>query len=194
MVTASGTEPVESGVECAGGLWVATESVALAWLPPGAQLAFPAPPAVQAALVERVAWRLEPLLPAPTLLRGGKEEPDPARFKGVSVRSVRKTRRDGPPVIIALADRQGEGILAVLDREAEGVLAHERFPLGDSTVVPHVLPAFDANGDGLHETVVWGGEGEHAFRSLFSVDLRAQVALIRGSSASGGGPRCSAVQ
>jgi hypothetical protein len=111
-------------------------------------------PAVQAALVERVAWRLDALLPAQGAYSSAAPQIEPARQRGVQVGSVVKMRRHhAPPVVLAVGVRRCTGVVSVLDVKGSESLWSARIP--DSCGRLRLLPPTDLDGDGALETAVF---------------------------------------
>jgi len=113
----------------------------------------PAPP-IQAALVERAAWRLDELLPAMDPFSPAPTSQDPSRARGVEVGSVAKARQvGGPPILVTAGHRGCAGVIAVLDAEATRVLSYDVL---DQACEPlRVLPLNDLDGDGRREVAAW---------------------------------------
>jgi hypothetical protein len=188
---------VVTGAPCGGGLAL-DEANPVLWLPPGEPFSFPKAAAVQAATVERAAWRLAEVLgPDDALVPGGRADSDPARHHGVSVRSVKKTRRNGPPVLVAVGDRRGRIAVAVLDKDAASVLASDVVDTGvDGGIAARSLPVWDLDGDGDLELVLFAEQGEiqrtdlDGIRVVYDVSLDAETRLVRRGVAKGAPPRC----
>ena len=144
-----------TGSTGACGAIVADPAGAMITLPVGASAPTLTPaPAIQAALVERAAWRLDELLPTADRYTPLPTSPDPSRARGVVVGSVAKVRRHGaPPVLVAAGHRDCTGVIAVLDAEAGRVLAWDQ--LTGSCEPLRVLPPNDLDGDGHRELAAW---------------------------------------
>ncbi len=170
VVTSSGIEAL-NGVSCGTAVrapWTATVRPVLA-VGSGETLTFPKAPAVEAATVERMAWKMAEFLGPPRgIVPGGPGERDPARDQGVLVRSVRKTRTNGPPVLVAVGYRDADLAVLITDREGERVLASVRVEWPEESGEPQVLPVADFDGDGAPELVVYG-EGSKPIRRVFRV-------------------------
>lgn len=186
LVTPSGAVAVTVTDGCAGGWTVPTDQPPVAWLAEGEPITFSPAPSLQAATVERVAWRLAEVMgPREGLRPGGRVDMDPALFDGVEVRSVRKTRRQGPPVLVAVGDRDGQAVVAILDRDAAAVLASDVIALDEAAAAqPSTLPIQDLDGDGTLDLVVWGDvRGTEVirpgFRAVYRVDLGNEVKMER---------------
>ncbi|MCB9780085.1 MAG: hypothetical protein H6742_16080 [Alphaproteobacteria bacterium] len=120
----------------------------------GAGVEVPEAPAIQAALVERAAWRMDELLPDLDPFAPAPEAGVPSRSRGVEVGSVVKARRkNAPPVLIATGHRECRGVLAILDLEASEVLVQDSLP--DTCDKVRVLPPADLDGDGNRELAAW---------------------------------------
>lgn len=134
-----------------------------------------AAPAIQAAMVERAAWRLDELLPDADRFSPAPTSPDPSRARGVTVGSVAKTRRHGaPPVLVAAGHRDCTGIIAVLTADASQALTHDT--LTDSCEPLRVLPPTDLDGDGKREVAAWS----RSRAALYRLDeTPGDVALVR---------------
>lgn len=149
-------------------------------------------PAVSAALIETMAFRLKSLYGAP---EAGAEGPAPS--VGVWVRSAVKVRQlHAPPVYLVSAVRDDHGagklgaagvkregedckaVVAVLDVKAETILASMPLDLATRTcAVPGIVPPVDRDGDGGVDFLTYGQEGEKGFRAWFSlVDGKTLVA------------------
>ncbi|MCK6507693.1 hypothetical protein L6R53_30720 [Myxococcota bacterium] len=111
-------------------------------------------PAIQAALVERAAWRLDELLPEVDRFTPLPTSPDPSKARGVDVGSVAKVRRHGaPPMLIAAGHRECTGMVAILSTDAGQVLAWDS--VADACEPLRVLPPNDLDGDGHRELAAW---------------------------------------
>jgi len=182
LLTPKGTEPIEVLGACGSGHRVVAGGLALLGLPPGQPISPLRPPANSAALVERAAWRLAEVLgPEQGLRPGGAQAADPALFEGIRVRTVRKTRRMGPPVLVVVGDRRGRIASAIMDREAERVIDSDLLDTGAvGWTEVGATSAADLDGDGQQEVAVWArGEGGAALRVVYRVDLGPEPALDR---------------
>ena len=131
-------------------------------------------PAVQAAVVERAAWRLGEYMGGPKGIEiGGSATKSPSEHRGIRVRSVRKTRRQGPPWMVVVGQREEQIGVALTDK-----LALESYA-GLVLEVPEVaslrlrtLPVFDLNQDGQEELVLFadGADGS-GIRIVLNVDM-----------------------
>ena len=111
-------------------------------------------PAIQAALVERAAWRLDELLPEVDRFTPLPTSPDPSKSRGVDVGSVAKVRRHGaPPMLVVGGHRECTGMVAILDADAGQILAWDSLP--DACEPLRVLSPHDLDGDGHRELAVW---------------------------------------
>jgi hypothetical protein len=158
-----------------GPLWIVDHEVSAPVKP------FP----VDAAMVERTGFRIQPILG--TKSTGAA---DAAKAGGVYVRSLIKVRRDhAPPLYIASATgddvgagkiggppdvRSGNncrGILALLDAKGENLL--DSVMLSDATdlcAVPVLAPPIDLDGDNRLDVLVYGQNENKGFRAWFSID------------------------
>lgn len=174
LVTPDGTIEAPAGAPCGAGRKVDVAGDVIAFLPPGPAERFPEVPATMATQVERFAWRIGDVLgPRAGLRPGGRADVDPATWEGVTVRSVKKTRRSGPPLLIGVGDRDGTAVVAVTDRDADRTLAAATF--ADAGTVLLTTPAFDADGDGLLDVFVYGTGDKGAARARVVVDPREPV-------------------
>lgn len=190
IVTLAGVVPVPKGVPCGAGLKITHPTEVFAFLPPGAPESFGEVPSTMAAQVERFAWRLGDVLgPRPGLRAGGSSDVDPATWEGIHVRSVKKTRRSGPPVLVGVGDRDGTVVVVVSDRDAERVLGSATFvdPLPGQQPVPGTVPAFDADGDGNLDVFVYGKAEQGVFRARVAIDPGEPV-RVAGSAALASAP------
>jgi hypothetical protein len=201
LVTTKGIVDVKQGEPCGDGIAVPSEDHPVAWLPPAEGAApFPMAPAVPAAFVERMSWRLGEVLGPPTgLVPGGRIENDPALYQGLEVRTIRKTRRQGQPVLIGLGDRSGKVAVAITDREAGKTYSSDVVDMGAAPwPVPAQLPAQDYDGDGKSEMMVYGdvkGDGASlrpGFRAMYRVELGKAPELVPLGVERTDGKACSA--
>lgn len=134
----------------------------------------PAPP-IQAATVERAAWRLDELLPPLDRFAPLPSSPDPSRSRGVNVGSVVKVRRpSAPPVLVATGYRECTGVLAVLSADAGQTLAYD---LLDGACEPlRALAPSDLDGDGQRELGAWSRSRAALYRLA---DENRQPRLLR---------------
>lgn len=173
VATRKAVQRVEQGTPCAGGLRVPLQDGAV-YLEDGQAVEHLPAPAVSAVWVERAAWRLgEVLGPAEGIIPGGRSEKEPARHHGARVRSVRKTRRVGPPVLVIVGERRGRVAVLITDKEADQVYDSVVFAVpGPPWPSSQALPVQDLDGDGAQELVVYGDHAEGpAFRASLAVDL-----------------------
>jgi hypothetical protein len=188
IVTALGVVPVGTVEVCGADLraeWPVAEPPVVVVSGEAPFHAFPKPPAVQAAVVERIAWRMAEFLgPRQGLVAGGPAEKDPAKDQGVVVRSVRKTRRNGPPVLVAVGSRDRDLVVLIADRDGETVLATARAEWPGPDVKPSALPVVDLDGDGTQELIVYA-DGPEARRLWYTVRLEGKPSLTMVDAASG---------
>ena len=131
--------------------------------PPRAVLALPAgtaapeprsTPAINAALVERAAWRIDELLPPRDAFSPAVTSPDPALQRGIRLSSASKGRRAGaPPILFAVGARDCVTQVAVLSDDASEALASDR--LEGVCDPPRALPPADLDGDGALEVALY---------------------------------------
>lgn len=162
------------------GLQAPLPAHALAGLPAGEILDFPKAPANAAATVERASWRLAELLgPRQGLVPGGATESDPALHQGIRVRSVRKTRRQGPPMLVVVGDREDQLVIALMDKEASEVLASDVIT-GPAPAWERAgaTPLWDLDGDGSRELVLWADAQQHYLRRGYAVVEEARLDLV----------------
>ncbi|NOY28072.1 MAG: hypothetical protein GXP62_19580 [Oligoflexia bacterium] len=155
---------------------VADPKGAMIVLPTGASPPALTPaPAIQAALVERAAWRLDELLPDLDRFSPAPSSPDPSRARGVEVGSVAKVRRHGaPPILVATGHRDCTGVIAVLSADASSALAYGTL---DHACEPlRVLPPNDLDGDKARELVAWSRSRVALYRL---VETPGSVSLVR---------------
>ena len=149
-------------------------------VPSQALMRFPKAPAVQAAVVERAAWRLGEVMGAPKGIElGGRTVASPAEHRGIRVRSVRKTRRQGPPWMVVVGQRDDEISVALTDKEATKVLASVVIQVPEvETLRLRTVPVHDLNQDGQQELVVFadGADGS-GVRAVFDVDMGPKAAV-----------------
>lgn len=140
----------------------------------------PPTPAVQAAVVERAAWKLGEILgDDDSLALGGRAEKDPATHKGIRVRSVKKTRRQGPPVLAVTGQRRGSIIAAITNRNATETLSSVVFDVdGPPWTNATTMPIADYNQDGQLDWLIYGQHGQgQMYRALIQVDLTRDIDL-----------------
>lgn len=179
VVTAKGIFALESTERCGDGV-VVEDARAIVSLPPGPPRVFPTAPAVPASAVERAGWRLgEVLGPAPGVQPGGRVDVEPAIHHGVQVRSVRKTRRSGPPVLVILGERGGRVAVVITDRDAGKTLAATVFEVGGPPFpFSGVLPITDLDDDGELELIAYGSARDgRSYRASLRARLDPKPAL-----------------
>ena len=188
-----------SKAEPCGKLWRVSHDVPLLLqLAPSGPVEFLPAARVPGAIVERAAWRFaevmgqqEERLQAPGANR------DPAAYQGIRVHSVRKTRRQGPPVWLSMASRDEVVAVAVLDRHAETVLASAtlQVPIRYRHKLS-TLPVTSLEKEQALRWVIWGqgtaaADGKiPAFRAVLAVDLAVKPALSLLSSQRTDGAVC----
>ena len=189
IATAGGVVAAPAGTPCGAGVKIQSADEVVAFLPAGAPVAYGESPATMAVHVERFAWRIADVLgPRAGLQPGGVTEVDPSVWQGVRVRSVKKTRRSGPPVLVGVGDRDGAVAVVVADRDVDKVLGSVVFPDAPGHLpVPATLPAFDADGDGLLDVFVYGKGDAGVFRARVVIDPGEPV-RVAGSPAVGSAP------
>ena len=173
VVTAKGIVPIDQGaLRCDGGYLV--DGAGVVALPPGPSVSFPSAPAIPASAVERAGWRLgEVLGPATGVQPGGRVDVEPAIHQGVQVRSVRKTRRSGPPVLVVVGEREGLVAVIMTDRDAGRTLAAAVFEVeGPPYPFSGALPITDIDGDGELELIAYGSAPDGA---SYRASLRARL-------------------
>jgi hypothetical protein len=141
---------------------------------------FPRAPAVQAAVVERASWRLSELMGPPKGIEiGGQRVTAPSEHRGIFVRSVRKTRRSGPPWLVIVGQRDGQVGVVLSDKLATETYVGAVFDVPEAeTLRIRTLPVWDLNGDGQRELVVYadGADGS-GVRLMVEVELTGKGRL-----------------
>lgn len=135
---------------------------------------FPKSPAVQAAVVERAGWRLGEKMGAPQGIEiGGDKATAPAEYRGIRVRSVRKTRRKGPPWMVIVGQREKQVGVLLTDKLATETYASLVLEVPEvQNLRIRTVPVLDLNGDGTQELVLYadGADGS-GVRIVLNVDL-----------------------
>ena len=176
LVTHHGTVTYKDAKPCVEGWFEAPIKDGLITFPVAPMVTFEPSPAVQAATVERVSWRLRQALPASNQIQlGGISDIAPAVSDGLLVRSVRKYRRSGPPVLAVLGVLDNTLIVALTDRDAAKTLATavETVP---TPSMPTPLPISDLNGDGTPEWLIYS-DGSNPYRLMVEATLDPRPAL-----------------
>ena len=185
LVSVQGVQELGSSGPCGSGKRVESAEKLVAGLEKGASTSFPKAAANEAVVVERVGWRLADALGEPTGLIPGGSNADPTLYKGVRVRTARKTRRPGaPPVMIAVGHRRDEVVVGMLSRDGSELLDSHLIKMPkDWWEAAWALPVTDLDSDGVDDLVVWGSHNNEVhFRALYSVDLVAKRFTFRGIS------------
>lgn len=158
----------------------AVEEAPVLLVPAERPMSFPKAPAVQAAVVERAAWRLGEVMGAPEGIEvGGRRVTSPAEHRGIRVRSVRKTRRNGPPWMVVVGQRDEQIAVALTDKEASETVASMVIDVPQvKNLRLRTVPVADFNQDGTQELVVFAdGVDGSGMRAVFSVDMGPKGAV-----------------
>ena len=169
------------------------EGGAVLQVPNTAPATFPKAPAVQAAVVERASWRLGELMGAPGGIEiGGAKSSSPAEHRGILVRSVRKTRRTGPPWLVIVGQRGSKVGVVLADKLATESYKSAVFEVPEAAQLRiRTLPVWDLNGDGKRELVLYadGADGS-GVRMVIGVDLKSEGSIKLEGMVSNGPIHC----
>ena len=176
LVTPTGVKSFTDAVPCSTDWYKVPIVDGLLTFTDAPEVTFAPAPAVQAATVERVSWRLRQALPPSTRIKlGGVSDIAPAVSDGLLVRSVRKHRRSGPPILAAVGIWENTLIAALIDREGATTLATvtETVPLLSK---PTPLPIIDLNHDNQLEWLIYSN-GPTPYRLVIEATLNPHPSL-----------------
>lgn len=180
LVTPTEIIPYNDAIACNDDWFLSDVPNGIISFPSATPLVFPSAPAVQAATVERVAWRLSEVLPPVTgLTVGGVTDVAPAQDNGLLVRSVRKYRRSGPPILASVGIRDNTVVATLTDRAASTTLASFSATI-PTLSAPTPLPIADLNNDSRLEWILYDN-GSQPFRVWLDTALNPQPVLVSGA-------------